>query len=720
MTSVEQNLLFKEMSFEMTKDILTFAEDPGKAVPKMLEEIRELTGAKIVALYKCSEGPARKSQIEHKLVKVNPKRKTNLLTQDLIESLIDLVHSQKKLVVISEKNHIEEYKKLSKQGFDLSLALPLKINSVLYGGFLILGLPTQTNLDLIIQGLQALTSILALIFRYSVLYTNMEELVIERTRSLKESEKKFRNYVETSQDLIWECDAKGRFIYLNPAWEQVTGYKLSEMLGKPFTAFTLKEEAEKISTEFARHLKGGFVKGFPSTYISKTGSKIHLIFNAIPLYDSSKNIIGTQGSAFDITERVLTEAALEASEKKFKQLTDNSLAGIYIVLNQKMKYCKRRFAEIWGYENPEEIIGLDIQKLVDVASISQVEEEIEQRITGDIDISRYEAKCVKKSGEIFDVEVLGSSIIFEGQRAAQGMAVDITARKQAEEELKKYRNNLQKLVKERTAELENKTTILEESQKAALLLLEDVNEARNELEESNRQLVYANTELESFSYSVSHDLRAPLRAIGGFTRILMQDYVDQLDSEGKRLGSIIQENTRKMGQLIDDLLSFSRMGRSSMNISEINMQNMVAALYHEATSEEDRQRIEFSISDLPKAKGDASMIRQVWTNLISNALKFSAFRKQAIISVSFQAEKDRVIYCVKDNGAGFDMKYKEKLFGVFQRLHSEDEFKGTGVGLALVQRIIHRHGGQVWAEAKVDAGAAFYFSLPEKGGFDKS
>jgi signal transduction histidine kinase len=239
-----------------------------------------------------------------------------------------------------------------------------------------------------------------------------------------------------------------------------------------------------------------------------------------------------------------------------------------------------------------------------------------------------------------------------------------------------------------------------------------ISEQKAKLEVTLLQLKNANKELEAFAYSVSHDLRAPLRAINGFTRVLMEDYVDKLDEEGKRLGAIIEHNAKKMGQLIDDLLHFSRIVRSELHHSKIDMKNMVRAIYHEATNEAERKRISFSIADLPDAYGDPNMFRLVWMNLISNAVKFSSQLKEAVISVTSKNEKGRTIYCIKDNGAGFNMKYKDKLFGVFQRLHSENEFEGTGVGLAIVQRIISRHEGDVWAEGKVDKGSEFYFSLP--------
>ena len=235
-----------------------------------------------------------------------------------------------------------------------------------------------------------------------------------------------------------------------------------------------------------------------------------------------------------------------------------------------------------------------------------------------------------------------------------------------------------------------------------------------DLEKQVAQREAANKELEAFSYSVSHDLRAPLRAIDGYTRILVEDYGPILDSEGKRVCSVISKEARRMGQLIDDLLSFSRLGRRELHYSKIDMKTLAISVFHELMKEEKVSHIDFQISKLPSAKGDSSLIRQVWTNLLSNAVKFTSKKEGAVIEVGSTVKTGEIIYYVRDNGAGFDMEYSNKLFGVFQRLHSEREFSGTGVGLAIVQRIIHRHGGRVWAEGEVEKGATFYFALPRK------
>lgn len=241
-----------------------------------------------------------------------------------------------------------------------------------------------------------------------------------------------------------------------------------------------------------------------------------------------------------------------------------------------------------------------------------------------------------------------------------------------------------------------------------------IQQLNTDLEKQAEQLQAAIKELEAFSYSVSHDLRAPLRAIDGYTRILVEDYESILDSEGKRVCSVISREARRMGQLIDDLLAFSRLGRKEIYLSRIDMETQVNSVFDELTKEENWERIDFVLGSLPVAQGDSSLIRQVWINLLSNAIKFTSRKEHAVIEVGSRQGEEETIYYVRDNGAGFDMEYGNKLFGVFQRLHSESEFGGTGVGLAIVQRIIRRHGGHVWAEGEVEKGATFYFALPRK------
>jgi light-regulated signal transduction histidine kinase (bacteriophytochrome) len=263
---------------------------------------------------------------------------------------------------------------------------------------------------------------------------------------------------------------------------------------------------------------------------------------------------------------------------------------------------------------------------------------------------------------------------------------DVTERKQAQEALQELLADLELRVKERT----------------------------KELWEANQSLEAANKELESFSYSVSHDLRAPLRAIDGFSRMVLKDYADKLDDEGRRKLNVVRSNAQQMDQLINDLLTFSRLGRKEMVQAGLDMEALVRGVWRELTLLNPERRIQFSLQRLPPAMGDQALIKEVVVNLLSNAIKFTKSQEAAMVEVGAYPEEEKNVYFVKDNGAGFDMEYCNKLFGVFQRLHSDEEFEGTGVGLAIVHRIIHRHGGRVWAEGKVGEGATFYFTLRRK------
>ena len=233
-----------------------------------------------------------------------------------------------------------------------------------------------------------------------------------------------------------------------------------------------------------------------------------------------------------------------------------------------------------------------------------------------------------------------------------------------------------------------------------------------ELEAKAKQLGESNQELESFSYSVSHDLRAPLRAIDGFALMIEEDYIARLDGEGRRYLAVIRENTKRMGALVDDLLAFSRLGRQAIAKSAVNMDALVREVLDEALRDHKGTPPLIQMEHLPVAHADRGLLRQVWANLISNALKYCSKSERPTITLSGQRSATECAYVIKDNGVGFSMDYVEKLFGVFQRLHRTDEFEGTGVGLAIVHRIISRHGGRIWAEGKINQGAVFTFALP--------
>jgi PAS domain S-box-containing protein len=415
----------------------------------------------------------------------------------------------------------------------------------------------------------------------------------------------------------------------------------------------------------------------------------------------------------EIEEHKRTEDSLRMANERFRHFVNSNIVGIItansegIILDTNdyylnmIGYTRQEFLEgkvNWRQITPTEWIFSDEK------AISELKE------SGTC--TPYEKEYLKRDGT--RVSVFLADTLLPGPEPLIGaLVLDITDRKKAEEVAHKNESETRHLLE-----------IAEKSRMALLSVVEDEIKARQKIKalnddleqriiERTSQLANANKELEAFSYSVSHDLRAPLRALDGFSKILSEDYSSLLDAEGNRLLNVITDSAKKMGNLIDDLLSFSRYSRLEIKLSKIDMFSMVNTIYLDLTSDKEKEKIQFSLQTIPEAYGDPSMVRQVWVNLIGNAIKFSSHIANPVIEVGNYSDVGENIYYIKDNGAGFDMAYSNKLFGVFQRLHAAKDFEGTGVGLAIVQRVILRLKGRVWAEGKVNEGAAFYFTLPQ-------
>jgi len=405
--------------------------------------------------------------------------------------------------------------------------------------------------------------------------------------------------------------------------------------------------------------------------------------------------------------------ALSVSEARYRRLFETAKDGILILdaTSGKIVDANPYLLEILGYPF-EKMIGKELWEIGLFKNIIASKEAFlelqKQRYV------RYEDLPLEtKDRRQIDVEFISNVYLVNNEPVIQCNIRDISERKQSQEEIKRLNEELEQRVKERTARLETLGKELSDNQVALMNIVEDLNEKSEQLIHRTAQLEVANKELEAFSYSVSHDLRAPLRAIAGFSSILKQDHYRQLDKDAVELLTDILKNVKRMSQLIDDLLAFSRLSRKEITSGELDMQRLFSETLEEMKPSMVKGELRFSMEKLPAAIGDKSLIKQVATNLLSNAIKFSGTRENPEIFVSGIENDDECTYSVSDNGVGFDMQYAHKLFGVFQRLHGQEEYEGTGVGLAIVQRIINRHGGRVWAEAQQDKGATFYFTLPK-------
>jgi PAS domain S-box-containing protein len=527
-----------------------------------------------------------------------------------------------------------------------------------------------------------------------------------------EDELFLKSILDNIPDMIFVKDAKNlRFVRFNKAGEKLLGRKLKDMIGKNDYSFFPKKEAEYFIRKDRGVLRLGKLVDIPeeSIHTHKRGVRI-LHTKKIPLFDSSGKPRYLLGISEDITARKNAEEALRKTYEQMEARVHERTAELSR-MNKALRESEERYrlllsslAEgvvVIGADGKVRSVNAGAERILGLKGRGLVGQSIYDPHWGvlreDGTASRSEeffTRASLRTGKAFTNVVIGlhradgeliwlngstQPLYHPGEKKPYAIVTsffDITSRRRMQAEIQTLNAQLEQKVEQRTSEL-----------KAAV------------------------SELEAFSYSVSHDLRAPLRAIEGFSGILLEEHAGSLDEEAQRLLQVVRRNSLHMSQLIDDLLSFSRIARKDFMKKRVPMRDLATLVAEDLKA--GSNPVDVTIEPLPDALGDTALLRQVWTNLLSNALKFSRQNPSPRITVGASEEGHDTVYFVRDNGVGFDMKYVGKLFGVFQRLHSVEEFEGTGVGLAIVQRIIHKHGGRVWAEARVNEGAIFYFSLPK-------
>ncbi len=482
--------------------------------------------------------------------------------------------------------------------------------------------------------------------------------------------------IASAMDGIISVDEQQRVVLFNPAAEKMFGVRMQEALGQELNRFI----PERYREAHNAHVAAFGRTGVSSRHMGALGVVSGLRANGeeFPV-EASISQIRVEGEKLftvilrDISERVRAETALRQQAR----LIDLApVATMVRALDGTITFWSRGAESLYGWTRHEAIgrRSHDLLRTEFPMDLESIVAELRQH--------------GKWSGELRHLAKGGRRVVVEshwqGQFTPGGEVVellesnmDITERKQVEDELRRLKDELEERVKQRTAEL-----------------------------------VASNKELEAFSYSISHDLRAPIRHIGSYIKMLQHNAGSHLDEQGQRQVRVIEAAAKRMGELIDDLLVHSRLGRTTMEEREVDLSQLVKEARQELAPLMIDRAIEWHLEPLPHVRGDANLLRSVLVNLLSNAIKYTRERALARIEVGSYRKPEELVCFIRDNGAGFEMRFVHKLFGVFQRLHTVDEFEGTGIGLASVRRVIQRHGGRTWAEGAVDQGATFYFSLP--------
>jgi PAS domain S-box-containing protein len=526
---------------------------------------------------------------------------------------------------------------------------------------------------------------------------------VRYVEALRRSEEFLNNIVENIPIMIFMKDAANlQYVKFNKAGEELLGYSREELIGKSDDDFFPQHQADFFTAKDREVLRDGILVEIPEETIQTRylGERV-LHTKKISIADKQGKPEFLLGISEDITERKHAEVAAARAALEWQMTFDAVNDAIWLLDKEQRVVRSNKAAERFFQCPGGKLVGRRCWEIVHgmTAPIPECPLPPARKSL------RRESVDLQLGNGWFRVTV-DPILDATGQYdSAVHIVRDITERKRAEEKISRLNAELGKKVAERTRELED-------SQLALLNLLEDLNASTKDIALVNQKLTTTNKELEAFSYSVSHDLRAPLRGMDGFSQALLEDYSDKLDATGKNYLERIRAGTQRMGLLIDDMLKLSRINRSEFKRESVDLSKMVRAVILTLRQNNPARDVKVSIQKDIIIDGDRHLLEIALTNLIDNAWKFTGKTENARIEFGTELKDGKPVMFIRDNGVGFDMTYVDKLFGAFQRLHTTAEFIGTGIGLATVQRVIHRHGGQVWAEGEIGKGATFYFTLP--------
>jgi len=677
MQPADQDTDFPLLMLDILNNMLERSDNPASVGEYLTNQIRQLTGARGVILAQCAQ---KAGQLAHRILSASPVGQNGLADGPELQQLLQLMVIQNQPVKARSffwqpDEESEASLLLRKMDMGYSMGIPLISGQVCLGCFLMLGLLGQEQNAALQKLFRTLAPIVALVLRNSFLLEDQEQLIDERTRQLQASEEKLRAFFASGLFGTRTSSVDGPVYEANDEFLRMVGYSRQDLEeGRlDWRKMTPPETLALADQRIAEAREHGRCAPFEKQYICKDGSRVWVLNGFILFGESRQNMVSF---TIDINERKQEAERMQAI-----------LANIPVMIN----YITPEGHLLWGNRCWEEALGVPLiaaQKM-DVIKAFHPEDPLDQESVRkqieESDGQWRDSKIITPDGRALDTS-WANIRLSDGSHI--GIGQDITERKQAEEEVRKLNAELEQRVAARTAQLQT-----------------------------------ANQELEAFSYSVSHDLRAPLRAIDGFSRILLEDFSAQLQPEAGHFLKLVRSNTQQMGQLVDDLLAFSRLNRQPLHKQLIQPSAEVRSALEALRQDSEGRQVEVAIGDLPPCWADPTFIHQVFVNLLSNALKFTRPRPIARIEIGFipgpppgdllSGQSVAGIYFIRDNGVGFDMRFAQKLFTAFQRLHRAEDYEGTGIGLAIVQRIINRHEGKVWAEAQLNVGAAFKFVLPE-------
>jgi PAS domain S-box-containing protein len=500
----------------------------------------------------------------------------------------------------------------------------------------------------------------------------------EAQQLLEESRSRYAELYDLAPLGYVTLDGGGLVREINLTGAAMLGLERSRLIGAPFSRYVANED-KPVFREHLRCCQTETDLGVTEVHLNrKDGTTRHVELHSVPIQDRLRKTRGCLTALTDIAERKRMEQAVHESEALFRAIFAGAGIGMALAdTTGRLRQTNPALQAMLGY-TAKELGAMTFAEFTHPDDVSSDRAFHAELLAGKRKYYQIEKRYRRKDGQLLWGRLTASLI-----RDSQGeplyairLVENITANKEADAE---------------------------------------INQLQQDLVQRATELAMANQELESFSYSVSHDLRTPLASIDGYARVVLQDYGPQLPAGALRFLNLIHENALAMSRLIEDLLTFSRMSRQPLNKQSVATADLVRQALVKLSSSQSDRPAEIIIGDLPRCQADPTLLTQVWVNLLSNALKFTGKCSNAHIEIGSSDRENETVYFVKDNGVGFDMEQADRLFGVFQRLHAEEDYPGTGVGLAIVERIIRRHGGRVWAEAQVGRGACFYFTLAGGG-----